>query len=317
MSLTPDQRVHTALAKIRWEKELSRYGYERNRMSPELAEALRNEIRTALEAGGGSFDINVARRVYDLAIAARDMCIAATGSVKEAIDQIKDTNGPMETLDAADTPESQMQASESFGARLLRELMATLPMLQGARGEDPKRLVHALAEARRNGMHDVAEQLEVKLFGRTLSGSRPVIAEEIEVVEGSYEQGYADGRSGALPMSSESAYHEGFLKGTEARLLAKEPLAGTGGERSNGAADVKVSCDHPTEALREGAYDDGYQVFCGVCGKHVRLGRLSAPQPAQGVDGVVSTETQDEGHAGRRHARPPSGMENAFDGGQQ
>lgn len=58
---------------------------KRNPMSPELSEALRNEIRTVLEAGGGPFDINVARRVYDLAIAARDMCVAATSSVKSKI----------------------------------------------------------------------------------------------------------------------------------------------------------------------------------------------------------------------------------------
>lgn len=214
----------TTLDKIRWEKELARHGYERNRMSPELANALRNEIRTALEADGGPFDINVARRVYDLAIAARDMCVAATGSVKEAVAQIKDTDGPMESLDSSDTPESQVQVSESFGARLLRELMATLPMLQGPRGEDPKQLVHALAEARRNGMHDVAEQIEVKLFGRVLSGPRPVTAEEVEVVEGSYEHGYADGRAGALPESEDGTYREGYLKGTEAKYLDKGPL---------------------------------------------------------------------------------------------
>ena len=209
------------LEKIRWRKELDQRGHERNLMSPELANALRNEIRTALEAGGGPFDINVARRVYDLAIAARDMCVAATGSVKEAIDQIKDTNGPMETLDTSDTPESQVQVSESFGARLLRELMATLPMLQGPRGDDPKQLVHALAEARRNGMHDVAEQLEVKLFGRVLSGPRPITAEEVEVVEGSYAHGFADGRAGSLPVSEERPYHEGYLKGTTAKYLDK------------------------------------------------------------------------------------------------
>lgn len=210
----------TLLDKIRWRKELDQRGHERNRMSPELAEALRREIRTALEAEGGPFDINVARRVYDLAIAARDMCVAATSSVKEAIGQIKDTNGPMESLDSADTPESQVQASESFGARLLRELMATLPMLRQPReGEDPKQLVHALAEARRNGMHDVAEQIEVKLFGRVLSGPRPITAEEVEVIEGSFEHGYADGHAGALPVSEEGAYHEGYLKGTTAKYL--------------------------------------------------------------------------------------------------
>lgn len=210
----------TTLDKMRWRKEIDRRGYERNLMSPHLAEALRNEIRTALEADGGPFDVNVARRVYDLAIAARDMCVAATGSVKEAIDQIKDTNGPMETLDSSSTPESQVQVSESFGARLLRELMATLPMLQRPReGDDPKQLVHALAEARRNGMHDVAEQIEVKLFGRALLGPRPIAAEEIEVEEGSYEHGFADGRSGALPVTEEGTYHEGYLKGTEAWFL--------------------------------------------------------------------------------------------------
>ena len=211
--------INQKLHKIGWAHELARHGYERDRMSPELSEALRNEIRTALEAGGGSFDINVARRVYDLAIAARDMCVAATGSVKEAIDQIKDTNGPMETLDSPDTPESQVQISESFGARLLRELMAALPSLRPREGDDPKQLVHALAEARRNGMHDVAEQLEVKLFGRVLSGPRPIAAEEIEVVDGSFEHGFADGRAGALPVIEEGAYHEGYLKGAEAKYL--------------------------------------------------------------------------------------------------
>lgn len=218
MTLIAD--VDEKLRKIRWAKERARHGYERNLMSPELSEALRKEIRTALEAGGGPFDINVARRVYDLAIAARDMCVAATASVKEAIDQIKDTDGPMESLDAAGTPESQMQASESFGARLLRELMATLPMLQARRvGDDPKQLVHALAEARRNGMHDVAEQIEVKLFGRVLSGPRPIAAEEVDVVDGSYEHGFADGRAGATPILRTGEYHDGYLKGTEARYL--------------------------------------------------------------------------------------------------
>lgn len=252
-------------------------------MSPELAEALRNEIRTTLEAGGKPFDVNVARRVYDLAIAARDMCVAATGSVKEAIDQIKDTNGPMETLDSSDTPESQVQISESFGARLLRELMATLPLLQSPRGDDPKQLVHALAEARRNGMHDVAEQIEVKLFGRVLSGPRPITDEEVDVVEGSYEHGYADGRTGALPMSEADAYHEGYLKGTTAKYLDKGE-----GESYDAAVAREHACEHPTEALCDAPYDDGYQVFCRTCGKHVRFGRLHLPVDNQVAANGVS-----------------------------
>jgi hypothetical protein len=226
---------------------IAKHEQERTPVSPELAEALRNEIRTALEAGGGPFDINVARQVYDLAIAARDMCVAATGSVKEAIDQIKDTNGPMESLDTSDTPESQMQVSESFGARLLRELMASLPMLQQPReGDDPKELVHALAEARRNGMHDVAEQIEVKLFGRVLSGPRPVTAEEVDVVEGSYEHGFADGRAGTLPVitTEGSNYHRGYLRGMEARLFTPTlPIAPLNGLTGNRLIDDPPLCE--------------------------------------------------------------------------
>lgn len=221
--------INQKLHKIRWEKELARHGYERHRMSPELAEALRNEIRTALEAGGGPFDINVARRVYDLSIAARDMCVAATGSVKEAINQIKDTNGPMESLDSPDTPESQVQISETFGARLLRELMGALPMLQARpSGDDPKQLVHALAEARRNGMHDVAEQLEVKLFGRVLSGPRPITAEEVEVVDGGFEHGFADGRAGASVRAIAAVRSGGWcsIAGTPLRASVTRPRAG-------------------------------------------------------------------------------------------
>ena len=265
----------TTFDKIRWRIELNQRGYERNFMSPELSEALRREIRTALEAEGGPFDINVARRVYDLAIAARDMCVAATGTVKEAINQIKDTNGPMETLDASDTPESQVQISESFGARLLRELMASLPMLQGSRGEDPKQLVHALAEARRNGMHDVAEQLEVKLFGRVLSGPRPITAEEVEVIEGSFEHGYADGRADILPVSEEGEYHAGYLKGTTAKYL--DPRG-----------------DDPP--------------LCEACQKYPR------PTGAPCYDCREIARTQASARAGaRKFARPPSGMENASD----
>jgi len=147
-------------------------------MSPQLAEALRNEIRTALDANGQAFDVNIARRVYDLAIAARDMCVAASSTVDDAVKQIKDTNGPMESLDTPGTTESQLQASETFGARLTREILAALPMLFSRQSQqqhqDPRRLVHALADARRNGMTDVAAELEIELFGRALTGDKPV-----------------------------------------------------------------------------------------------------------------------------------------------
>lgn len=211
--------ISERLNKMNWRRDLAMRGHERNGMSPELSEALRNEIRTALEAGGGAFDVNVARRVYDLAMAARDMCVVATDSVKEAIEQIKDTNGPMETLDGPGTPESAVQASESFGARLFREIMAIVPTLARPReGDDPKALVHALAEARSRGMHDVAEELEVKLFGRALSGPRPIAM--IAVDAGRYEHGFADGKAGAPPSDFESPnYEHGYIEGTTARFL--------------------------------------------------------------------------------------------------
>lgn len=166
--------LNEALRKTYWRRELHMHGHERNTMTPLLAEALRSEIRLALEADGKPFDTNVARNVYNLAMAARDMCVAAVGNVKEAIDQIKDVDGPMETLDQPGTPDTQMQASETFGARVIREVLAMLPMMnQQRKADDPKALVHALAEARKHNMTDVAEELEVKLFGRVLSDAAP------------------------------------------------------------------------------------------------------------------------------------------------
>jgi hypothetical protein len=214
-------QLNEKLHKIRWQQDLARRGQGRKKdVSPELAEALRKEIRVALDADGGPFDVNVARRVYDLAIAARDMCVAASSSVKEAIDQIKDTNGPMETLVSPDSPETPLQASETFGARLIREIMATLPMLLrgGGNGEDPKALVHALSEARLRGMTDVAEELEVKLFGRALPGPRP-IGTAVAVNIGSFEHGFSDGKQNLPPDSDEPDYKAGYLRGTEERFL--------------------------------------------------------------------------------------------------
>ena len=211
-----EERLH----RLQRQRDHALRGYERNRMSPELAEALRTEIRNALNADGQPFDVTVARRVYDLAIAARDMCVAATSGVKEAIATIKDVNGTLESLDSPNTPESQLQASETFGARLIREILATLPKLNQRSGDDPKALVHALAEARKRDMHDVAEALEVKLFGRVLSGPRPIgVVDGIEVAVGGYEHGFADGKIGAPVTHLSDDYREGYKDGTTTRLL--------------------------------------------------------------------------------------------------
>lgn len=218
-------QVTDKLDKMRWRQDLARRGLERKEdVSPELAEALRTEIRTALDAGGKAFDVNVARRVYDLAIAARDMCVAASNSVKEAIDQIKDTNGPMETLQDPNTPESQAQVAETFGARILRELLA---MTRKPR-EDPHELIAAIADARGRGMHDLAAALEQKLVGTPLEVPKITRA---EVIANSYEHGFIDGSMqdnfdrgtidghvGVDRNDWSPAYREGFEAGRERRL---------------------------------------------------------------------------------------------------
>jgi hypothetical protein len=216
-------QLKTQFNKIRWQHELARRGYERNGMSPELAEALRKEIRTALDASGGPFDVNVARRVYDLAIAARDMCIAATGSVKEVVDQVADTNGPMESLVAPGTPDTPTQAAENFGSRLIREILATLPMLlngTGGKSEDLRMIVKAIAEAEEAGLTDVAQGLRTKLFGRVLSNGLVIKTEDREedIPLGDFEHGFDDGSRGqamAAAFCDNAAYQRGYAKGAK------------------------------------------------------------------------------------------------------
>ncbi len=172
----PNTEFEKRLHRMQRQRDMALRGYERHRMSPELAEALRSEIRKALDADGKPFDVVVAQRVYDLAIAAKDMCVAATAGVGETIKTIANNGGPIESLGELEpgAPAVQAQASETFGARILRELMATLKPQPTQDTSAPLVLVHALAEARRTGMTDVARELEVKLFGTELIGDKPI-----------------------------------------------------------------------------------------------------------------------------------------------
>ena len=238
-----ESQVVDRLDKLRWRQDLGRRGLERKEdVSPELAEALRNEIRTALEADGKPFDVNVARRVYDLAIAARDMCIAASNSVKEAIDQVKEMNGPMESLqapgalEASTAPEAQAQVAETFGARVLRELLAMVAGTLPAgfhRPEDPHVLIAAIADARERGMPDLAAALERKLLGTPLEVPKITHA---EVVANSYEHGFVTGSmqdnfergtvNGCVGLDEKAwspAFREGYEAG-RARRLNPRPL---------------------------------------------------------------------------------------------
>lgn len=255
----PNTEFERRLHRFQRQRDLALRGYERQRMSPELAEALRNEIRKALDADGKPFDVVIAQRVYDLAIAAKDMCVAATAGVGETIKTIANNGGPIESLGELEpgAPAVQVQASETFGARILRELMATFKPPKPE--QNPGDLVLALADARRHGMTDVAEQIEIKLFGAALTGPKP-IADTIDVPEGSYEHGFADGKLGAMPCftDEESPYQVGYRKGLEAKYLdeARERLA--------------VTEPHTFEAKTTKRWEGPAHETCEHCGKDPR-----------------------------------------------
>ena len=206
-------------------------------MTPTLAEALRNEIRLALEAEGKPFDIHVARRVYDLAIAARDFCVAATETVKEAIDQIQDTNGPMDTLAPAGSPEPPVQAAETFGARIFREIMALMPANRQPQitGTESLSLVHAIAAARERGMLDVAASLEQRLLGTPLE---PQKIARVEVVDDSYEHGFLEG-------SMEANFDNGTVDGCVSRDLRHASPAYQAGFAAGRARRPKLEAGIP------------------------------------------------------------------------
>lgn len=196
--------------------------------SPALAEALRTEIRAALEADGQPFTVNVAHRVYDLAIASKDLLVATTKTVEDAVNLIADNNGPMDGLMAPSNSPAPLIAAESFGARMMREILAVLPtIMQRPQQEDPIALVHALAEARGHGLTDVALKLERRLFGNELfpaatptpsaatsSGEdESASVTEIEVALDSFENGFNDGIAGRRPASTASSYQDGYRSG--------------------------------------------------------------------------------------------------------
>jgi len=63
---------------------------------------------------------------------------------------------------------------ETYGSQLLRQLVPVLQNYQKVQQETPENLVHAIVTARRNGMTDVAAELEKKLTGKALDGERPL-----------------------------------------------------------------------------------------------------------------------------------------------
>lgn len=224
--MTP--QIENLLAKARWRQAISKEG-TRNMASAQLSETLRTEIRTILDNDGKPFDLNCARHVYDFAIAAKDLLTVSANTVGEVVKVIADNNGAMESLIGPDAQPHPEQVSETFGARMLRELLAALPMLR-KNNEDMHTLVSAIADARERGMPDVAAKLEQRLLGTPLE---PAKITHAEVVYDSYEHGFVDGAMedsfargtidghvGRDLLSCSPAYREGYEDG-QARRLAK------------------------------------------------------------------------------------------------
>lgn len=65
-------------------------------------------------------------------------------------------------------------SAETYGASILRQLIPALQEFRKGQNETPEAMVHAITLARRNGMTDVAAELEKKLTGKALDGERPV-----------------------------------------------------------------------------------------------------------------------------------------------
>jgi hypothetical protein len=224
-------------AKARWRQMINKRDYE-GRLpvaSERLAEALRTELRAILDNDGKPFDLQVARYVYDFAISAKDLLTVSVKSVEDAMRVIADNNGAMESLAGPNELQPPELVSETFGARMLRELLATLPAILHKNQEDPLAVVAAIADARTRGLPDLAAKLEQKLIGTSLEPPKTTMA---EVVNDSYEHGFLDGSmqdnfdrgivNGHMardPRHASPAYREGFEAGRARRLSTREALA--------------------------------------------------------------------------------------------
>jgi hypothetical protein len=264
--------VEALIAKARWRQEINKRGYE-GRLpvaSEHLAETLRAELRTILDNAGKPFDLQVARHVYDFAIAAKDLLTVSAKTTEEAVKVVADNNGAMESLIGPDDPQPPEQVSETFGARMLRELFATLPAMLRKNNEDMHALVGAIAEARDRGMLDLAARLEERLVGTPLE---PPKITNAEVVHDSYEHGFIDGSMknnfdrgtvngvvGRDPSSWSPAYREGYEAGQARRTLkdvapppdvSPPPMRGIDICAGCGSSDCFNVCCHPSNKLRE------------------------------------------------------------------
>jgi hypothetical protein len=153
-----------------------------------LAEALRTEIRTILDADGKPFTIAIAARIMKLAEAAKTVLVAS-GGVAEAIAHVEDLKTPSdEDDDVSPMTAPKPTAAETFGTRMIQEFIAILPVIF-KKSDDS--LMPLLIMARKHGMTDVAAELEAKMFGKPLDGDRPFKADEFIDAESAHTNGAA------------------------------------------------------------------------------------------------------------------------------
>lgn len=302
--------IENLLAKARWRQELNKHGYEGTSpmASERLTETLRAELRSILDNEGKPFDLQVARHVYDFAIAAKDLLTVSVKSVEDAMRVVADNKGAMESLTGPDEEPPAEVASETFGSRIMRELFALLPTLRNKNAEDPVadpvRLVTAIADARERGMHELAAKLEEKLVGTSLE---PAQITKTEVVTDSYEHGFLEGSMqdnfdrGVIdghvivhPEHWTPAYREGFEAGRARRALKDAAPALPAPADSN---DQLRGTEQ--RYLDPASGTPNVPPLCEACQKY--------PRPT----GTPCLECR--AMSGRKFARPPSGMENASD----
>ena len=142
--------------------------------SKPLVKAVRKELQRLLDAP----DLDLGRLGH-MALQAEDLL--AFTSTPEDVMRGKQTSSGMEPnvglsamSSSAETYGATIMSSsaETYGATIIRELMPALKSLTQSKNETPEQLVFAIATARREGMTDLAAELETKLVGKRLDGQR-------------------------------------------------------------------------------------------------------------------------------------------------
>lgn len=144
-------------------------------MSDNFREILRAEICKALMAG--EFTPAVCSTVMRLTEAARDF-IRATSQKPEDFAGGTDHPGLGEGPGGLPTYGSLALGPETFGAKMLREILPVIQQMNQAKSDTPEKLVEGIAAAEAAGLDDVAEQLRKRL------GVAPAIKEFLDPTTG-------------------------------------------------------------------------------------------------------------------------------------